>query len=165
MIPFDDEYSAGKRGKKPRSSKDGSWGLVLVFIVASSCAVYTRHRSLIFTATASATDPTPRVVLLEEEVKEPAVTVTHDGITYRTDAAAQAQAEATFNPTLHNMYKNLPPLQQMTEYLEKVGGCFKIHGKLTNSVVLFNEYEHFRVHQINGAHAHHHHNHYKTLEN
>jgi hypothetical protein len=107
-----DDYTAGKKGRKPIKA-DTPWGLLIVLLFSSSCALYTRQRSLTgdaITATRS---------LLEDDVH-------HDNpleptaLTYREDLPLQKLAEAAFNPMHHELYGDLPPLQHLTEEQEEV---------------------------------------------
>jgi hypothetical protein len=113
-----DDYSAGKKGRKPIRN-DTPWGLLIVLLLTSSCALYTRHRSLTngdaITATRSLLEePDIDVALDIEKSLEPAAPI------YREDLPIQKLAEAAFNPMHHELYADLPPLQHLTEEQERV---------------------------------------------
>ena len=112
-----DDYSARKKGRKP-TRNDTPWGLIIVLLLTSSCALYTRHRSL---TTVDAFDAT-RILLEEDDTDdihldnslEPTEPI------YREDLPIQKLAEAAFNPMHHVLYSDLPPLQHLTAEQEQV---------------------------------------------
>ncbi len=113
-----DDYSAGKKGRKPIKA-DTPWGLLIVLLLTSTCALYTRHRSLI----SSDAIPATRNLLEEPEIDDVHLDNTLEPTTpiYREDIPIQKLAQAAFNPMHHELYASLPPLMQLTEADERGG--------------------------------------------
>ncbi|KAL4535384.1 hypothetical protein Ndes2437A_g06099 [Nannochloris sp. 'desiccata'] len=118
-----DDYTAGKKGRKPITA-DTPWGLLIVLLFSSSCALYTRHRSM---SNGDASGQTATRSLLEEGTLDDVHLdnpLEPTAPTYREDIPIQKLAEAAFNPMHHELYADLPPLQRLTEEQEKGGWKF-----------------------------------------
>lgn len=112
-----DDYTAGKKGRKPIKA-DTPWGLLIVLLFTSSCALYTRHRSLTNSDAVAATRSLIEEGTLDDAHRDNSLEPTE--LTYREDLPLQKLAEAAFNPMHHELYADLPPLQHVTEEQEKV---------------------------------------------
>ena len=114
---FDDDPS-GKQRRYKSSNASTPWGLLLLLLLSCSYALYSRQQSIV-NGESGRRGITIQEPDEEEEDWHPGYD-DHQQFPFRSTEEIQAMAEAAFNPKLHELYADLPPLPTITEGMTNV---------------------------------------------
>lgn len=103
------------RGRKQEES--GAWGLMMIVVFSGSCLVFTRQRSR---SEQAALMPVAQDLPNLEWQQQQEIPDRAERVQLEADDAVREPAPTGFDPKLHAMYLDMPPLPEPTHEVLKV---------------------------------------------